>query len=519
MMSNRAVNLAYTFANDRAMYYLKSAYKILRTELLEEGMQNKYINTMQQAILSAMITSYIYGRLAVAAQTKVIDKLENTKKFIDDWSMPVDVIQIILKYDKELLQTIFGRKTKMLYDKKDAFAEYFRPSETALQFMKNYSFELALLQGRNIEKEAKAIIQNTVSQGLDMRKTSRAIASKLKDISMFRARAIAQTETTRCYNLGTVKEAQESEIVKGYVFNAVLDLRTTDICAARNGKFIPKEEIQLIAENTPPLHVNCRSRLEIVTEFDSKEYPKLVSSELPDSMQRESDIIAVLNNTPRAPEKIDVGSVPVEEAKPKSDKETITLKNGKTYDLYTGTDMSPETKQALAEAEASIKPTRKTEKAFAFGKDGTVLIEQDGEESNVSIPFQYSLASKGEYVMLTHNHPGDYTVPFSKGDVLLANENNVRIVRAFGNTDVYELEFKRRLTTTEGRNFVKLCDAKRAEEFDKLTAEYDAKRAAAKNWDEKIKLKHEKNYEAQNRAWTVLAEEFKDALVFRRWSK
>jgi SPP1 gp7 family putative phage head morphogenesis protein len=295
MVSNSIVNLAFTFANNRALFYLRKAYKTLRTELLEEGFQGKYINAMQQAILSCMVSAFVYGRLAVASQTKQIEKIQKQKNLIDDWSMPVDVIDVILKYDKQLLTSLFSkRQLTILYNEKDAMIQYFRPSAQALEFMKNYSFELASLQGRNIGRKAQLIVENIMQQGLGTRQASFELANKIRGLTLFRARAIAQTETTRSYNLGTITEAQTSEIVKGYVFNAVLDQRTTDICSERNGKFIPKDDISLIAENTPPLHVNCRSRLEIVTEFDTRQYPNLERLDVPESIQRRSDVEAVI---------------------------------------------------------------------------------------------------------------------------------------------------------------------------------------------------------------------------------
>lgn len=63
-----------------------------------------------------------------------------------------------------------------------------------------------------------------------------------------------------------------------------MDKNTTDICRARNGKFIPKADTELLIQNTPPLHVNCRSRLVPITKYD--ELPK---NHMPDTFEDEKE--------------------------------------------------------------------------------------------------------------------------------------------------------------------------------------------------------------------------------------
>jgi len=98
------------------------------------------------------------------------------------------------------------------------------------------------------------------------------LSAKAKQFGERRLKMIARTEATRAFNIGTLEESRSADVVVGYRFDAVLDKNTTDICRARDGKFIPKSDTELLIQNTPPLHVNCRSRLVPITKYD--ELPK-----------------------------------------------------------------------------------------------------------------------------------------------------------------------------------------------------------------------------------------------------
>jgi SPP1 gp7 family putative phage head morphogenesis protein len=222
----------------------------------------------------------------------VIEVLKKEKRFLD--VADAQMIQFALGQDKDIWYLIAGKRLfKQIMSEPDAMAAYFSPSEGALSFLKSYSFDLAQVQMQNISEEAQELFKDTMLEGMSNEQAAKYLNSKIKNLTNLRARAIARTESTRAFNLGTLYESQSSAIVKGYRYNAVLDNLTTDICKARNGKFIPKTELTMLANNTPPLHVNCRSRLETV--LDDEKEGEWLPLNAPESKQRPADIQAVMN--------------------------------------------------------------------------------------------------------------------------------------------------------------------------------------------------------------------------------
>ena len=84
---------------------------------------------------------------------------------------------------------------------------------------------------------------------------------------------IVRTNSTSFFNLGRKQTATDPGLdgfIYAYEFSAIMDDRTTDICAALDGSIIPIDSPE--AEYaTPPMHFNCRSILRYVTEVDRQE--------------------------------------------------------------------------------------------------------------------------------------------------------------------------------------------------------------------------------------------------------
>jgi len=58
---------------------------------------------------------------------------------------------------------------------------------------------------------------------------------------------------------------QEDDDLIGYSYSAVLDNRTSHLCAPLHGKRVRREELLYV----PPLHPHCRTILEPVYSFDA----------------------------------------------------------------------------------------------------------------------------------------------------------------------------------------------------------------------------------------------------------
>ncbi len=100
------------------------------------------------------------------------------------------------------------------------------------------------------------IVGGALLSGQGIEKTSKQIRDRFK-VSKYYAERLVRTETNH-FNNEADAMAYEEMGVKEYVFVAVLDSRTSEICQANdNNKYLYKD--REVGVNYPPLHPNCRS--------------------------------------------------------------------------------------------------------------------------------------------------------------------------------------------------------------------------------------------------------------------
>lgn len=75
-----------------------------------------------------------------------------------------------------------------------------------------------------------------------------------------RIETIVRTVTTQAFNMGRTVEMRQNPLVVGVQYSAILDERTTEVCAHLDGKIFRPGDSDLDAL-TPPNHYNCRSLL------------------------------------------------------------------------------------------------------------------------------------------------------------------------------------------------------------------------------------------------------------------
>ncbi len=166
--------------------------------------------------------------------------------------------------------------------------------EDAVNWIKNYVPKLAGVLNQDVLEATRNVIQKSLLEGTTLQERMKALreaAPELAVMAKHRIEAIARTEITRADSLGRIASAKQNEDAIGFEFSAIMDDRTTEICASRHGLVMRIDDPRL-AENTPPLHVRCRSVLLTLTIYD---YPDglLTSHEfddVPHSMQRPEDI-------------------------------------------------------------------------------------------------------------------------------------------------------------------------------------------------------------------------------------
>lgn len=88
------------------------------------------------------------------------------------------------------------------------------------------------------------------------RDTAREIERRMA-VGAYEARRLVRTESTNIANMAEIESYRESGIQK-FRFSAVLDMRTSEICASLDGKTFELEEAQT-GVNVPPMHPFCRS--------------------------------------------------------------------------------------------------------------------------------------------------------------------------------------------------------------------------------------------------------------------
>lgn len=168
--------------------------------------------------------------------------------------------------------------------------------EDAIKWLEGYTPSLAGNLHDSVLEKTRDVIRQSMQEGSTLQERMKALreaAPELEAMSKNRIESIARTEITRADSIGMLISNKSNDDVIGYEFSAIMDDRTTDICALRHGLFMKIDDPRL-AENTPPCHCNCRSMLLSCTIYDfpdglntSHEFDE---PEFPSAMQRPEDI-------------------------------------------------------------------------------------------------------------------------------------------------------------------------------------------------------------------------------------
>jgi SPP1 gp7 family putative phage head morphogenesis protein len=142
--------------------------------------------------------------------------------------------------------------------------------QEAIDWLKDYVPKLSGNLGAAVSQKVNEVIRSSMQSGSTLKERMTALresAPELSRMSEARIEAIARTEVTRASTLGSLVSMKRNDDVIGVEFSAVMDDRTTEICSDRHGLVMRLDDPRL-AENTPPLHINCRSMLLSLTVYD-----------------------------------------------------------------------------------------------------------------------------------------------------------------------------------------------------------------------------------------------------------
>lgn len=252
--------------------------RIAKAETLKE--KELALSDYKDKLLIYMSLSFLYGTL-IAGLTMPVKK---RKVYFSEPFEEMEIKIIFLAKDYWNLITKLQSRNKEKIDYETALNLYFRPHKEALRVLEDYTVELANVESEAILQEVTRAVSEGISQGLSEREMQKLLKKRFKTFKKKRVVAISRTEATRAFNAGNLRSSVD--VVQYYRFNAVLDSRTTTICKTRNGKYLKVSDSTLLAMNTPPLHVNCRSFL--IPEFEAK--GEFISLQDPEPQKRSNDV-------------------------------------------------------------------------------------------------------------------------------------------------------------------------------------------------------------------------------------
>lgn len=142
--------------------------------------------------------------------------------------------------------------------------------EEAIEWLKDYVPKLAGVLSEDVTSKVSSVIRESMLTGSTLQERMKALRESsevLQRMTDARIESIARTEITRADTMGRLISMKSNDDVIGVEFSAIMDDRTTEICSERHGLFMRLDDPRL-PENTPPLHVRCRSMLLPCTVYD-----------------------------------------------------------------------------------------------------------------------------------------------------------------------------------------------------------------------------------------------------------
>ena len=281
--------------------------------------------------------------------------------------------------------------------------------DRAGEFWDEYSLKIAGdWEKDKIDKTAN-IMQNIAKEEYTQKELQKKISEELGMWNMRRVEMIARTETTKMFNFGRIETFRENAknggVTKAVKFSSILDERVTEICRSRHGLVLALDDPR-IDENTPPLHINCRSILLPVPVWEFEEEHNNKSS---DRWGKVEKVDETWGNA------FAYGGI-------KSD--------------YTGTISETAMKSKIMTIEKEIRNS-KTEIGVILDKSGKEIIRKtSGEDKAIHWTFKEVEKMEGSR-LLTHNHPLD--TGLSDEDMAMAIITGIKEKRAVGEYNEFSM--------------------------------------------------------------------------------
>lgn len=137
------------------------------------------------------------------------------------------------------------------------------PDDEFLQVLDDELYQYVGDWEYSLTKQARVAIIEAIKDGKPVTSVIDMLEADGTKAAIVSLERYARTKFTEVMNRGRLDFFNSSGMVAAYEFSAILDDRTTDVCAGLDGKVF-EEGTQPI----PPLHFNCRSTLVPITRYE-----------------------------------------------------------------------------------------------------------------------------------------------------------------------------------------------------------------------------------------------------------
>jgi SPP1 gp7 family putative phage head morphogenesis protein len=239
--------------SDMSDYAKKVNFKQIETQL------DSYLDATMNELKP--VVKFIYADLADQIQKKRIIERQDITKVEDLQVKKMKDLKVILK---NAFKGQFQDAKKMAQQElfKSDFAVPL-PTDEFMKFLEDETYGYIGDWSYSVTKAAKIAIIQAIKDGKALSEVLNMLEADGQEASLVSLERYARTKFTEVMNRGRLETFNESGIVSGYEYSAILDDRTSDICESLDGKIF-KDGEQPIA----PLHFNCRSLLIPITKYE-----------------------------------------------------------------------------------------------------------------------------------------------------------------------------------------------------------------------------------------------------------
>jgi len=174
-----------------------------------------------------------------------------------------------VKYKSSEMRKSMNATLKSGHDLGDKHAQAIVPVEAesgfaaaaTIQSLQNRTYLILEQKYPKVAGDIYFMLENAVKGDLAPEAVRTQIADYLTEQSVFKrglVNTILDTSLSSAYNDARMSLFRQADNIVGYIYSAVMDAYTTDICSELDGKAFKVDDPSL---PQPPLHYNCRSML------------------------------------------------------------------------------------------------------------------------------------------------------------------------------------------------------------------------------------------------------------------